>query len=111
MAIVLVASHSPRNLGFHHRPVNAAFAVDKMAPLQIILRVLRFSTVSNTPPLLPVYISFIYHGRHIILTIENVVKQDTSFSLSTKFRKWENVWVHTAKGQVAYKVSENVADK
>ena len=76
MAITLVASHSPRNLGFHHRPVNAAFAVDKMAPLQIVLRVFRVSAVNIIPPLLPVHVSFIYHGRHVILTfeIENVAK-------------------------------------
>jgi hypothetical protein len=74
MAIAIVASYSPRNLWFHHRPVNVAFAVDKMAPPEIVPRVLQLSTINIIPPLLLLRVSFIYHGRHIILTIKKVFK-------------------------------------
>jgi hypothetical protein len=52
MARRLVAGLSPRRPGFSPGSVHVGFVVDKVAPGQGFLRVLRFSPVSFIPPVL-----------------------------------------------------------
>lgn len=42
---------SPPKPGLDHRPLHASFMVDKVALEQVVLQVLRFSPVSNIPPM------------------------------------------------------------
>lgn len=47
----LVAGMSPPKSGLDHRPLHASFVVDEVAMEQVVLQVLRFSPVSNIPPM------------------------------------------------------------
>jgi hypothetical protein len=56
----LVDGFSPQRAAFTPRAVHVGFVVDKVAPGQVFLRVVRFSPVNTIPPLLYIHSCIIW---------------------------------------------------
>jgi len=72
----LLADPSSQRHGFSPRPVSVGFVVDKVGVEKFFARILRFSPILITPPVLPTH-SFTFYLRYINSAIGSVIKQHT----------------------------------